>query len=164
MNKRYVKIVILCVVVVVIISSFNIVYSRYQDVFLGRSKVEIAKPIIEIESIDNSENISNGVYTNKFKVKNYNFDNKISETDLYYTLNIITVMRNMPATFKLYKINDNGSLSEVALYNNLQTQNQFRVYANSKYEQEFKLEVTYNLSGILIQNPEVVISVDATQI
>lgn len=102
-----------------------------------KGKAEIAEPILIIEnnpSIDITALNNHGIYT--FKVKNYNEQNKITETDLKYYIEILSNTDNS-INIELYQ-NEN----KINLDNN--RTEYMKISKDKKQEIEYKIKITYD--------------------
>ena len=110
---------------------------------------EIAKPILEIEG-DTTLNINTlkEKETYKFKVKNYDETNKITEVDLEYYIEIIP-KENENIKYKIYK--DDSELS----MNESKTE-KFLLTREKTQEDNYKIEILLNNISVqeLVQNIE----------
>lgn len=106
---------------------------------LINAKTQIAEPILIIEnnpSVDVTANNNYGVY--KFKVKNYNKSNKITDVDLKYNIEILSDKDfDSSISFKLFE-ND----KEVKLNN--RKSEYMQISKNNKDERIYKLEIIYD--------------------
>ena len=105
--------------------------------FVINSKAEIAEPILVIEnspSIDITTLNNSGIYT--FKIKNYNEQNKVTETELKYYIEILPNVDDL-VDIELYqnenKINLNNNKTEY-----------IKISKGEKEEREYKIKITYD--------------------
>lgn len=101
------------------------------------SQTKIAEPILEIEnnpSVDITATNNYGEYI--FKIKNYNKENKITETDLKYYIEILSNTDNS-VNIELFqnenKINLNNNRTEY-----------IQISKDKKEEREYKIKITYD--------------------
>ena len=100
-----------------------------------RGQAQIAEPILVIEnnpSIDITE--TNGEYC--FKVKNYNEENKLSETDLKYYIEILSNLDDS-INIELYQ-NEN----KINLIDN--KTEYIKISKDKKEERNYKIKITYD--------------------
>ena len=145
-------------VIVVIMVTIFIIIVAFSKNSLGKyfSKTnievesEIAKPILEIEG-DTTLNINTlkEKETYKFKVKNYDETNKITEVDLEYYIEIIP-KENENIKYKIYK--DDSELS----MNESKTE-KFLLTREKTQEDNYKIEILLNNISVqeLVQSIEV---------
>lgn len=102
-----------------------------------RGQAQIAEPILVIEnnpSIDITETKKYGEYC--FKVKNYNEENKLSETDLKYYIEILSNLDNS-INIELYQ-NEN----RINLIDN--KTEYIKISKDKKEERNYKIKITYD--------------------
>lgn len=156
-------------------------YAVYKTNVSGNTVTEIASPQIRIVS-ENNYNESDDAYvntatthikvldntraySNQFKVVNYDEQNCITEVGMNYKLKLSCTDKMAPIDIKLYKIGSNGTEQEIALNENLETTDLFEFIANEKEEQNYRVELSYNLSsGKMKKNVDVKVDVIATQV
>lgn len=105
--------------------------------YIIKSKTEIAEPILVVEnnpSLNITANENTGTYT--FKVKNYNENNQITQTDLRYYIEILHNVNDL-VNIELYenenKINLNNNKTDF-----------FEILKDKMVEREYKIKITYN--------------------
>ena len=111
--------------------------AKTMEEFIIKGKAEIAQPIFIVEnnpSIDITAINNYGIYT--FKVKNYNEQNKITETDLKYYIEILSNTDNS-INIELYQ-NEN----KINLTNN--KTEYIEISKDKKEEREYKIKITYD--------------------
>ena len=139
-RKNYRKEIILILLIIAISVTF------FSGVSLGKvihntniqSDAEIAKPILEVEKdseIIITEDNKNGEY--RFKVKNYNALEEISEVDLKYYIEILEDNLDNSIQYELYREDE-----KIELKNNRTEQMEF--HKDKKEEQIYTLKVQYN--------------------
>ena len=127
-----------------IIISVLVIITMFSGISLGKtihnnyikSNTQIAKPILEVEKnseIQITEDKKEGEYI--FKVKNYN-NQKQTEIDLKYYIQVISDL-DKSIELKLY---ENGK--QIKFENN--KTDYIKISKDSKKENEYKLEITYN--------------------
>ena len=97
--------IILLLAVIFILFGVGIAFGKYISEQTIDVNSTIAKPILEIErgeSININDNNTNAEY--KFSVKNYNDADKITDTDINYTIEIIS-SGDSAISYSLYKDN-----------------------------------------------------------
>ena len=103
-------------------------------------------------------------YTNEFSVVNYDENNQISEVGLKYTLSFELTDEDAPIDMKLYKINSNGTETEVSLNRNLET-GSYSFEAGKSGEDKYKLEMWFNLAtGKMDENVDLKVNVKSVQV
>lgn len=102
-----------------------------------KGNAQVAEPILVVENnpaIDITETQNSGEYT--FKIKNYNEQDKITETDLKYYIEIISDADDS-VKIELYQ-----KENQIKLNNN---KTEFiKISKNQKEEIEYKIKITYN--------------------
>ena len=102
-----------------------------------KGNAQVAEPILVVENnpaIDITETQNSGEYT--FKIKNYNEQDKITETDLKYYIEIISDADDS-VKIELYQ-----QENQIKLNNN---KTEFiKISKNQKEEIEYKIKITYN--------------------
>lgn len=111
---------------------------------------EIAKPILKIESdstLDISESKEKEIY--RFKVKNYDEINQITEVELEYYIEIISEI-NENIDFKIYKEDKELNINE-------NETEKFSLRKEEKQEDNYKIEILFNNISVqeIIQNIEI---------
>mgnify|MGYP004604035493 CR=1 FL=1 len=110
--------------------------AKIMDEIVIKANAQIAEPILTIENnpaIDITETQNYGEYS--FKVKNYNEQNKLSETDLKYYIEIIS------AQDKSIKIELYQDDKKIDLLDN--KTEYIQISKNKKEEREYKIKITY---------------------
>lgn len=156
-------------------------YAAYKTNVSGNSITEIATPKIRIISENNynenddeyantatthiKELDNTSVYSNQFKVVNYDEQNYVTEVGMNYKLKLSYTDKLAPIDLKLYKIENDGTEKEVVLNEKLETTDFFEFIANKKEEQNYRVELNFNLSsGKMEKNVDVKVDVIATQV
>lgn len=142
-------------ILILLIFSAVIFLSRYSlGKYFSKTNIEvnaeIAKPILKIEG-DAILNISElkEKETYKFKVKNYDESDQITQTDLEYYIEIIS-KANENIDFKIYKedkeLNIDGNKTE-----------KFLLSKEEKQEDNYKIEILFKKISVqeIIQNVEI---------
>lgn len=134
------KVIFIIILITILIFSVQISYARYIKNECLNVVQEIANPVLEIKEgrkvkIDRENNI--GVY--EFSVKNFDSE-KISEIDLWYTIEIISNIREF-IKFELYEGGEQVDLK------NLKTE-QILIKGNEKMEKKYKLKIIYNIGEV----------------
>lgn len=111
--------------------------ARFVEEFIIKGKVEIAEPILVVEnnpSIDITALNNYGIYT--FKIKNYNEQNQVTQTDLKYYIEILS-NTDKSINIELYQNEDKIDL------NNNKTE-YIQISKAQKEEREYKIKITYD--------------------
>ena len=131
---------------------------------------KVAKPICRVIA-DNQINIANygGKNTLNFSVNNYDTSNKKSETAMNYNIVIKVNQANAPLNYRLYRIYNDSSETEVAIdVNNgeIRTTSPVQIQATNSETHNYRLEVDYdNSSSVnLAENIKISINVLSEQI
>lgn len=126
---------IIFIIIILLMCGYSMAKIIEQVIIKGEAK--IAEPILLIEnnpSLDITATRNYGIYT--FKVKNYNEENKITETDLKYYIEILSNTDNS-INIELYqnenKINLNNNKTEY-----------IQISKDKKEEREYKIKITYD--------------------
>ncbi len=143
-NKKFIlkekqREITLVIVTAIVLILFFSGFSIGKEITNTNIKVnaQVAEPIIEIE---NNPSVSitaiNNVGYYDFIVKNYNENNKITDVELFYTIELISKL-NESISVNIYK--DNQKL-------NLTNQKTDKIYIgkDKKEEHHYKLEITYD--------------------
>ena len=151
-SKKILLIIIITLVILLIILSGASLGKAIYNVGI-KSQTEVAKPILLVEK--DSEIIiteSNNKEEYRFKVKNYNENNEVSQVDLKYYIEILNDNIDESIHYKLYKgeteikLTDNKT-DEMTFPRNLQT------------EEVYTLKIEYNSDensiGDIIQNIQI---------
>lgn len=102
-----------------------------------KSNAQIAEPILTIEnnpSIDITAAKNTGIYT--FRVKNYNTQNKLTEVDLKYYIEILSNEDNS-INIELYQNENKINLKE-------HKTEYIEISKDKKEEREYKIKITYD--------------------
>lgn len=88
-DKKLITITVLILLIIFIVVIFNIGYSKYITTIDGSLSIDVAEMICNIAVVPSEENrtIINPYCT--VTVKNYNADDKVTETDVNYTIEVI---------------------------------------------------------------------------
>lgn len=133
--KRETSILIIIIIMLLLFGGYSM--AKVMEEVIIKSNTEIAEPILVIEnnpSLDITAINNYGVYT--FKVKNYNEQNKITEIDLKYYIEILSNTDNS-INIELYQ-NDN----KIELKNN--RTEYIQISKDKKEEREYKIKITYD--------------------
>lgn len=138
-NKNISKILIITIIfliaILLLFSGYSMAKVLHEVIISGNT--QIAEPILVVEnnpSIDITALNNKGIYV--FKVKNYNEQNKISEVDLKYYIEILSNVDDS-INIELYEGEEN------ILLNNNKTQ-YIEISKGHKQEREYKIIITYN--------------------
>lgn len=91
-KSRLIKIIYLGLILIIVQIIFLVAYrfARYKETYKGSASAEIAKMICEMDVLPSEDNKSIiNPYCNII-VRNYDETNKVSETDINYTIQVIT--------------------------------------------------------------------------
>ena len=130
---------ILIVFIIILLLFCGYSMAKVVEQFIIKAQAHIAEPILLIEnnpSVDITAINNTGIYT--FKVKNYNEQNKITETDLKYYIEILSNTDNS-INIELYQ-NENN----IKLHNN--KTDYIQISKDKKEEREYKIKITYDKS------------------
>lgn len=134
-SKLTTMIFILFIIIILLMCGYSMAKVIEQVIIKGEAK--IAEPILLIDnnpSLDITAANNYGIYT--FKVKNYNEQDKITETDLQYYIEILSNTDNS-INIELYqnenKINLNNNKTEY-----------IKISKDIKEEREYKIKITYD--------------------
>lgn len=137
-NKRT-KILTGVLIIFIIILLLFCGYSMAKSIeeFIIKGKAEIAEPILVVESnpsIDITASNNSGIYT--FKVKNYDNQNKVTQVDLKYYIEILS---NLDDSINIELYQDQNKIN---LENN--KTEYLQISSKQKEEREYKMKVTYD--------------------
>ena len=147
--KKVILIMLLVIFIIMVLFS-GTSFSKYFSKTNLEVESEIAKPILKIEG-DKTLNINTvkdkEIY--QFKVKNYDEDNKITEVDLEYYIEIMS-KENENIKFKIYKED-----MELNIYEN--KTEKFLLTKEKMQEDNYKIEILLNNISVqeLVQNIEI---------
>ena len=150
-SKILLIIIITLVILLIILSGASLGKAIYN---VGiKSQTEVAKPILVVEKdseIIITESNNKGEY--RFKVKNYNENNEISQVDLKYYIEILNDNIDKSIQYKLYK-----GETEINLTENKTEEMTFS--RNLQTEEVYTLKIEYNSDknsiGDIIQNIQI---------
>lgn len=111
--------------------------AKMMEEVIIKGKAQIAEPILVVENnpaIDITETQNYGEYV--FKVKNYNEQNKLSETDLKYYIEILSNVDDS-VDIELYQDENKIELNE-------NKTEYMKISKNQKEEIEYKIKVKYD--------------------
>ena len=133
-SKLFSILLIIIIVFMLLISGYSLAKTIEEKTL--KVSAQIAEPILVIENnpkIEITESKNEGVYV--FKVKNYDVNNKITQTDLKYYIEIISNL-DSSINIEMYenekKINLEKNKTEY-----------IEMSKNSKEEKEYKMKITY---------------------
>lgn len=137
-EKKYRIITLILITIMIILLLFSgYTMAKTVEEIIIRSNAQIAEPIFIIEnnpSVDITAINNVGYY--KFKIKNYNEESKITETDLKYYIEILSNLDNS-INIELYqnenKINFDNNKTEY-----------MKISKDKKEEIEYKFVITYD--------------------
>lgn len=138
-DQKYSKIVTVILIVFIIILLLFCGYSMAKTIeeVIIKSNAQIAEPILVIEnnpSIDITALNNSGIYT--FKIKNYNEQKQLTQTDLKYYIEILSDTDDS-INIELYQ-NEN----KINLNNN--KTDYIQISKDKKEEREYKIKITYD--------------------
>lgn len=138
-NKKFSKLITGILILFIIMLTLFCGYSMAKmfDEVIIKGKAEIAEPILLIEnnpSIDITALNNCGIYT--FRVKNYNEQNKITETNLKYYIEILSNLDNS-VNIELYQ-----GESKIELIDN--KTEYIYISKEQKQEKEYKIIIKYD--------------------
>lgn len=134
--NRFITIGIIVFMIILLIFCGYSMAKMIEEVVI-RGKAQIAEPILVVENnpaVDITENQNYGEYV--FKVKNYDEQNKLSETDLKYYIEILSNVDDS-VNIELYQgenkieLNDNKT-------------DYIKISKDTKEEREYRIKVTYD--------------------
>mgnify|MGYP004497759279 CR=1 FL=1 len=135
-NTKFITgILIIFIIIILMFSGYSM--AKIIDEVIIKGKAQIAEPILVIEnnpSIDITEAKNYGEYI--FKVKNYNEENKISEVDLKYYIEVLSNSEES-INVELYQ-NEN----KIELIDN--KTEYIQISKENKEEREYKIKITYD--------------------
>ena len=144
-NKRERKEHISRIVTIIIITMMAILmlFSGYSmakmlDASLIKVSSQIAEPIVFVESnpsIDITADKNFGTYT--FRIKNYDSNNKITESDLKYYIEILSNLDDDSVNIELYKGEEKINLSDKKTA-------YMELSKNEKQDIEYKVKIVYD--------------------
>lgn len=133
--KIIIAIFIIFTVILLLFCGYSLA-KNIQEVLL-KSDTQIIEPIMTVEnspSINITKNNNSGIYS--FKIKNYNEENKITETDYQYYIEVFTNLKEGIIT-ELFenedKINFENNKSEY-----------IKMFKDERQEKEYKLKIVYD--------------------
>lgn len=134
-SKVITGIVIICIIILLLFCGYSMA-KTIEEVII-KSNAQIAEPILTIEnnpSIDITAANSTGIYS--FKIKNYNDQNKLTQVDLKYYIEILS-NADESINIELYqnenKINLNNNRTEY-----------MEILKDKKEEKQYKIKITYD--------------------
>jgi len=138
-NEKNLKLIttILIFIIVILVLFCGYSMAKAVDQIIINGKGEIAEPILVVEnnpSIDITALNNYGTYT--FKVKNYNQQNKVTETDLKYYIEILSNVDDS-VNIELYH-----GKNRIELVNN--KTDYIQISKENKVENEYKIIIKYD--------------------
>lgn len=128
-------ILIILMIILLLFSGYSM--AKTIEEIIIKANAQVAEPIFIIEndpSVDITAVNNNGIYT--FKIKNYNEEDKITETDLKY---YIEVLSNLDSSISI-EIYQNGN--KINFENN---KTEYMTISKDKKEEiEYKIKITYD--------------------
>lgn len=137
--KNVTYIIILFIVILLLFTGYSIGKSFNQIAI--KSKAQIAEPIIEVISnpkVDITNSESEGTYT--FYVRNYNKEQKVSETKIQYIISIEDSIEEQLKDTITYELYQNGQ--KIELQN--QKTEKMQLSNESRQQKEYQLKIKYN--------------------
>lgn len=134
-NKFITTAIIVFIFVLLIMCEYSM--AKMVEEVIIKGKAQIAEPILTIESdpsLDITETQNYGEYT--FKVKNYNEQDKLSEVDLKYYIEILSNTDDS-VIIELYQGENRINLNE-------KKTEYMEISKNQKEEREYKIKVMYD--------------------
>lgn len=137
-NKNSKVITAMAIIFIVIILLFcGYSMAKVVEEVIIKGQAQIAEPILVVEnnpSIDITETQKYGEYI--FKVKNYNEENKISETDLKYYIEILS---NVDSSINIELYQDENKINLVD-----NKTEYIQISKDKKEERTYKIRITYD--------------------
>lgn len=135
-NSRLVTVALIIFIIILLLFCGYSMAKTIEEVII-KSNAQIAEPILIIEndpSIDITAAKNYGIYN--FKIKNYNEENRITETDLKYYIEILSNVDNS-IKIELYQ-----GEKQIELNNN--RTEYIQISKDKKEEREYKIKITYD--------------------
>lgn len=140
LNQKSSKILTLTLIIFIIILLLLCGYTMAKTIeqVIIKNKTAIAEPILLIENdpkLDITESNNYGEYI--FKVKNYNEQNKVTEADLKYYIEILSYLDDESVNIELYQNKDKINLKD-------NKTEYIQISKDKKEEREYKIKITYD--------------------
>lgn len=135
-NSKTITAVLIIFIIMLLLFCGYTMAKTIEEVII-RSNTQIASPILIVEnnpSLDITAANNYGIY--KFKIKNFNEQNKVTETDLKYYIEILSNI-DKSINIELYQGENKIEL------NNNKTE-YMQISKNKKEEKEYKIKITYD--------------------
>lgn len=135
-NSRLVTVALIIFIIILLLFCGYSMAKTIEEVII-KSNAQIAEPILIIEndpSIDITAAKNYGIYN--FKIKNYNEENRITETDLKYYIEILSNVDNS-INIELFQ-----GENQIELNNN--RTEYIQISKDKKEEREYKIKITYD--------------------
>lgn len=135
-NFRGITIFLIIFMIISLLFTGYTMAKTLEDIII-KSNAQIAEPIFIIEnnpSVDITAVNNNGIYT--FKIKNYNEENKITETDLKYYIEILS---NLDGSINIEIYQNDNKIN----FENNRTE-YMKISKDKKEEIEYKIKITYD--------------------
>lgn len=129
--------IILIIFIIILLLFCGYTMAKSIEEYIIKGRTEIAEPILVVEnnpSIDITASKKSGIYS--FKIKNYNEQNKVTQTDLKYYIEILSNLDdsiNIEVYQNENKINLNNNRTEY-----------MQISKDKKEEREYKIKITYD--------------------
>lgn len=124
------KIMIIIALLIVLSISLSLTMALYKSSKSGQAQLSVASPKIRlVNETTHIEELDLKHYSNNFKVVSYDESGKNSEVGLKYNLKLEITDEDAPIDMKLFKINSNGTETEVELNKNLETKSTYNFEA-----------------------------------
>lgn len=138
-KDKKIKYITLLIIIFMVILLFlcSISLAKNIEGVIINSGTQVAEPILIIEnnpSIDITATKNHGIYS--FKVKNYNNQNKISDVDMKYYIQILS-NTDKSIDFKLYQDNKQINLKD-------NKTDYIKMPKEEMISREYKIEITYD--------------------
>lgn len=133
---KYITLLIIIFMVILLFLCSISLAKNIEEVIIN-SGTQVAEPILIIEnnpSIDITATKNHGIYS--FKVKNYNNQNKISDVDMKYYIQIL-LNTDESIDFKLYQDNKQINLKD-------NKTDYIKMPKEEMISREYKIEITYD--------------------
>lgn len=135
-NLKTTTIILIIIMIILLLFSGYTMAKTIEEIII-KTNAQVAEPIFIIEnnpSVDITAVNNVGYYT--FKIKNYNEENKITETDLKYYIEILSNLDNS-INIELYQNNNKIN------FDNNKTE-YMKISKDKKEEIEYKIKVIYD--------------------
>ena len=165
MLKRKKTIIEILILITILSISLIITNALYKGEKKGQANLSVASPKIRlINETTHIEELDFEIYSNDFKVVNYDENGDVTEIALNYILLFDMTNEDAPIDMKLYKIEENGSETEVTLDKNLETVPE-SFETGEKQKNNYRLKMWFNLeTGHMDENVDLNINLKAIQV